>query len=770
MSTDAWEADLVRHVNLPEYKAVKPRVLAKKLGIADDDALSFKRLIKKMVKRGVLAYGSNHLVGPATKGPKALVTGVFRRVAAGHGFVRPRNTPSSAGRDHDILIPAEDAGDASSGDLVAVKLRKPPAGQPQKLRGQIVEVVERQQSRFVGTYYEHAGSAFVRVDGTVFNAPVWVGDPGAKSAQPDDKVVFEMVRFPSQVHGGEGVIVEVLGARGAVGVDTLSIIREFGLPGDFPESVLDDARAQAERFGEQLPPGRDDLTDSIIVTIDPIDARDFDDAISLERTERGHWLLGVHIADVAHFVPPGSALDSEAYARATSVYLPDRVIPMLPELISNGLASLQPDRVRYTKTAFLEFTAEGIHVHTDLRNSAIRSRHRFTYEDVDAYLADAEAWRSKLSPEVHALVSRMHELAMILRARRLKRGALELTMQEVKIDLDKEGRVAGAHRVENTVSHQIIEEFMLAANEAVADALAQAEVPFLRRVHGAPSPLKLKALNEFVGELGLTTDNLESRFAMQDLLRQVHGKPEEHAVNYALLRSLQRAVYSPEEEGHYALASECYCHFTSPIRRYPDLTVHRLVDALVMKRKAKRDFAELVIVGEHCSDRERRAEAAERELIKVKMLDYMSSRVGEEMDAVITGVEDFGLFAQGVKLPAEGLIRVSTLSDDFYTFDKATHSLTGRRSGNSFRLGDPIRVCVVRVDVDRRALDFRLVEADRQQLREAHAGTRPTRSAGSGAKAGKHGHAESRGGHESRSRQRTQPKPQPRKAGKKRRR
>jgi len=691
------------------YRPVKPRVLAKELGVAADDLQTFKRLLKKLVKHGALVYGANHLIGlpGTTKGE--YITGVFRRMAAGFGFVRPQGTSPAAGRDHDLFIAPEHAGDASSGDTVLVKPVQG-KGRAGGTRGQIVEVLQRETNRFVGTYFEAAGNALVRVDGSLFADPIYVGDPGAKSARPDDKVVFEMVRFPTHAHGGEGVIVEILGARGQPGVDTLSIIREFNLPEAFAEDTIEAARLEAERFDESLV-GRLDLTATTVVTIDPVDARDFDDAISLERLENGHWRLGVHIADVAHFIKPGGPLDREAKERGTSVYLPDRVLPMLPEVISNGLASLQPDRVRYAKTAMLEFTADGIRVATDLHNSAIKSCRRFAYEEVDDYLARPRDWQCKLTPEVHTLLGRMHELAMILRGRRMRRGSLELSMQEVKVDLDRDGRVVGAHRVENTESHQIIEEFMLAANEAVAEALHAADVPFLRRVHQAPNPIKIKSLNEFVAELGFQTASLESRFELQRLLNEVAGRPEQHAVNYAVLRSLQRAVYSPEEEGHYALASDCYCHFTSPIRRYPDLTIHRLVDGLVTHRKARRDFTELVVLGEHCSDRERRAEAAERELTKIKLLTFFESRIGDEMDAVITGVEDFGLFAQGIEIPGEGLIRTASLADDYYAYDKSTHSLVGRREGNRFRLGDRVRVCVARVDLDRRELDFRLVQA-----------------------------------------------------------
>jgi ribonuclease R len=763
------ESRILDYVGRPNYQPVKPRVIAKKLGISEEGVSDFKRVLKRMVKSGKLVYGASHLVLPTatasvghalraeampdelaephdgapsatdhrgthsvpddeaarkpakTPLPRALanhVTGVFRRAQAGFGFVRPTGSVPQADRKLDIFIPADRTRDAASGDTVLVHLQKTRDVRRPNPVGEIVEVIERETHQFVGTYFESAGNAYAQVDGTLFVRPILLGDPGAKSARPDDKVVFEMVRFPTHFRDGEGVIIEVLGARGDPGVDTLSIIREFNLPEEFPEDVLDDSRKQAERFDEAITAQRVDLTHETVITIDPVDARDFDDAISLERIANGHWRLGVHIADVSHFVRGKSPLDREALQRGTSVYLPDRVLPMLPEIISNNLASLQPHKVRYTKTAFIEFTPEGARVAVDVHSAAIKSRRRFTYEEVDQFLADREGWRGKLGHEVHDLLGRMHELAMILRARRFGRGALELTMKEVKVDLDKDGRVSGAHVVENTESHQIIEEFMLAANEAVAELLHGAGFLFLRRVHSDPDPRKLEALTAFVAELGIQTESLVSRFALQKLLARVAGRPEQHAVNYAVLRSLQRAVYSPAEEGHYALASDCYCHFTSPIRRYPDLTIHRLIDHYLHRKKPANDMAELVRLGEHCSDREQRAEAAERELTKLKLLMYMSQRIGEEMDAVVTGVEDFGLFVQGISLPAEGLIRVSSLADDFYTFDRAAHTLTGRRSGNAFRLGDLVRVSVARVDVDRRELDFSLVEHGRRAPRK----------------------------------------------------
>ena len=749
-------------VSTENYHPVKPTVIAKKLGLSGAAIQDLKITIKRMVKSGELAWGPSHLVYPAAKvkpvpkaepkrapkleaaverpvKPKRDVakkapardskhfTGTFRRAAGGFGFVRPEGTQRAEGRDADVFIPADKCGDAANGDIVSVRLESK-RGRMGKQEGHIIDVVERATNRFVGVYFEQAGMGMVQIDGKLFGNPIYVGDPGAKGVRPDDKVVIEMVRFPSHVHDGEGVVVEVLGGRGQPGVDTLSIIYEFNLPGDFDEDVLENSRKQAELFDESIPRGRHDLTSSTIITIDPIDARDFDDAISLERMDNGHWMLGVHIADVSHFVQPKTPLDREAFDRATSVYLPDRVIPMLPEIISNNLASLQPNKVRYALTAMMEMTEEGIRVHTEVFKSAIKSVRRFTYEEVDEYLADRNAWKKKLSAEVHSLLGRMHELAMMLRARRFKRGALELSMPEMKIDLDADGRVTGAHLAQNTESHQMIEEFMLTANEAVAEKLEDAGLLFLRRVHGSPDPRKMKVLTEFVRELGYEVDNLENRFELQKLLDSVKGDTREQAINYATLRSMQRATYSPEEEGHYALASDCYCHFTSPIRRYPDLTVHRLIDQLNRGKKPDQRLEQLMADGDHCSEREQRAAEAERELKKVKLLLYMSDKIGTELDGVITGVENFGLFIQGVEIPAEGFVHISSLTDDYYRFDRAGHVIAGHRSGNSFRLGDQVRVAVAAVDVDTRALDFRLV--GRKSGAKSPRIKRPTKSRG----------------------------------------
>ncbi len=701
---------ILDHVLRDNYQPVKPKIICKKIGRPREDLKDVRRAIKRLVKSGQLKWDANHIVrrGDDQKTRTPRITGVYSRAAAGFGFVRPTGTPPALGRDHDIFIPPGKELDAADGDVVEVKTGQKP-GDSEKVRGQIVDVLQRNTHRFVGTYFEREGAGFVAVDAGKFAEPIYVGDAGAKNAASRDKVVIDMVRFPSRGNDGEAVIVEVLGARGEPGVDTLSIIHEFGLPGEFSEEVMQDARAQADAFDESLD-GREDLTEVTTITIDPVDARDFDDAISLSRIENGHWRLGVHIADVSHFVKLKTHLDDEARDRATSIYLPDRVIPMLPEIISNNLASLQPGKVRYTKTAFIEFTPEGTPIGVDVVNGAIRSDHRFAYEEIDEYLADRAPWQEKLSPEVFKLVGEMHELAMILRKRRFEKGALELSLPEVKIDLDSEGQVSGAHTVENTESHQIIEEFMLAANIAVAVHLRDKELNFIRRIHQSPARKKLQALNEFVQDMGIQCENLEDRFEIQRVINEVAGRPEARAVNYAVLRAMKKAIYSPEDEGHYALSADTYCHFTSPIRRYPDLDVHRMIDALIAGTRPRDKYDKQMSLAEHCSGREQRAEQAERELKKLKLLNYLATRKGDEMEGVITGVEEFGLFVQGLEIPAEGLIPVASMIDDYYTYDRRAHSLTGKKQGNSFRLGDTVKVRITLVEVDRRQLEFRLVE------------------------------------------------------------
>lgn len=708
------EARIERHVSRKEYRPVKPKVIAKKLNVPKDELRDFKRALKRLIRAGRITWGSKHLVMKAPEKaakPKGEVLGLFKMTSKGFGVVKTQSETPHFGAT-EVHIPGSNCLDAASGDLVRIKITKKREGRDIPFGGRVEEVLERRTHRFVGTYFEEFEWGYVQIDGNQFSEPIVVGDSGVRNCNQGDKVVIEMAKFPSAHSEGEGVIVEVLGPHGQPGVDTRLVMNQYGLEPEFPESVLACAREQADQFDESIEAGRVDLTEESIITIDPKDARDFDDAISLKKIGDGHWLLGVHIADVSHFVRPNTALDDEAYRRGTSVYLPDRVVPMLPEIISNNLASLQPDRVRYAMSAFVEFTEDGARVKTEVKRTAIKSKRRFTYEEVDDFLERPLAWRRKLDNETFALLERMHELAMMLRGRRNREGAIELHLPEVKVQLDGQGKVSGAKVSAHTESHQIIEEFMLAANEAVATLFDDMDLPYVRRIHPKPNQQKLDELTDFVRGLDIKCDSLVSRFEIQRLVDRVKGLPQQHAVNFALLKSMSKAKYSPDEEGHYALGMDNYCHFTSPIRRYPDLVIHRMVGALADGKKPSVDKKTLARIGDDCSAREENAERAERDLIKLKLLGFFADKIGMKLPAVITGVRRPGFFAQGIDLPVEGFVSVHSLPNDRYHFDPRAMSLSGYRDGNEFRLGDQVLVRVAKVDLDRRELDFEL-ESDR---------------------------------------------------------
>jgi ribonuclease R len=707
-------------VSQPDYRPITLKAMSRLLEVPADEYALFRATVKRLVKEGKLQLAKDKTLSLPDRA--GMTVGVFRRSAKGFGFVRLQ---APRGRIDQVYIPIDATKDASSGDEVAIEITRPSRRAGVNPEGRIVKVLSRAAGVFVGTYFEAGGSGFVQVDGTTFREPISVGDPGAKGARPGDKVAIEIVRYPSPFREGEGVIAEILGQRGAPGVDTLTVIRALSIPDTFESAPLEEAREQARLFDEDDILARRDLRNLPAVTIDPATARDFDDAISLARDGKGHWCLMVHIADVAHFVRSGSPLDRTARNRGTSVYLPDRVIPMLPEILSNSLASLQAGRTRYVLSAILDFTPDGILTSKRFARSAIRVDHRFTYEQAFEVMKQPEMPHAGVAPEIARMLGAMLELAMILRGRRLKKGALELSLPEVMIELGETGRVTGARISRDDESHQVIEEFMLAANEAVATTLTEHEIEFLRRAHPDPESFKLAEFAEFVRSLGLTLDQPQSRFELQRVLKETIGRPEEYAVHYGLLRSLKQAAYTPEPEGHYALASQNYCHFTSPIRRYPDLQVHRQLIAWLEGKTPHSRHDELIALARDCTRTERRAEAAERELIRLKLLAYLEEHVGRVFHAIIVGVEDFGLFCRLVELPVDGLIHVTTLADDHYYVEPGTHTLVGRRSGRRHRLGDREQVRIARVDVDRRELDLVLAESAAPGGRHQGADRRP---------------------------------------------
>jgi ribonuclease R len=689
------------------------------------------------------------------------ITGRFQRRLSGIGFVRPQaKNGEKSSVDDDVFVPAHWTKDAASGDIVVVEIigkrthseqnsyltkkkhKKNRHEQNQndddkkrKLRGRIVKIVARASNRFVGTCVVVDERVFVWVDGSIFKDKIPLTCDVSSPVCDGDKIVVEMLKYPARHNDGEAVVVEVLGARGVSGLDLLSILRQFELPEFFNEAALTAARNEVEKFfkifpDDSLPKNKNadktqiakklasmnrlDLTNEIIITIDPADARDFDDAVSLCRLDNGNFRLGVHIADVAHFVAKSSAIDKEAKNRATSVYLSGRVIPMLPEVLSNALASLQPDKIRFAKSVFIEFTPDGIRANTEVYRSAICSTQRFNYDEVQEFFDSPKKFASSWRKEVRELLNNLHEFTLMLRRRRFERGSLELDIPETKIELDDNGAVVGVQVYPYYDSNRLIEECMLAANEAVAEFIHARHILFLRRIHKGPSLQKLQGFTNFIKTLDiadLQADDLyQNRFIIQKLLDKVRGTSQEYAVNISLLRSMQKAVYSPNSDGHYALASKCYCHFTSPIRRYPDVLVHRLLDEILDGQNPKPDEHELVLLGDHCSNREQRAEEAERELTKLKLIDYMSNRIGEEFPAVITNVESYGIFVMGTKIPAEGLVKIESLRDDSYRFQRDSKVLIGLQKNKTLKIGDELIVKVIRTDINTRQIDFTIVK------------------------------------------------------------
>ena len=702
--SQSLESQILAKLLAVDYQPVTPGVLARQLQLNREQGDDFRNTLATLLETGRARQDKHGRIKP--RGSVGTTTGLVRRISSGAGWVIPHQ-PLQELRGGDIYIAARDLGDAQSGDEVQVRLSSRRRSGGQRC-GIIEKVLKRASTTFVGTWIEQGGRGYVRIDGSQFPDPILIADSGARGPRRDDKVVIEMLRFPSERRAGEAVITQILGKRGDPGIDTKTVIYSLGLPTEFPPEALAEARAATTRFDEDQLAGRVDLTAETIITIDPSDARDFDDAISLTRSADGTWHLGVHIADVATFVTPGSQLDQEAQRRGTSVYLPGHVIPMLPELLSNGLASLQQDQIRWTKSVLIDISPDGSVLGADFENAAIRNCRRFAYEEVMPIIRqpDGPAARAE-DPRVVKLLQQMFELAMLLRRRRTEQGALQMGIPEIEIDFDRDGNVTGAHERHHDESHEIIEEFMLLANVTVAQALTSRKIPFLRRVHADPDEMRMLSLQQFVAGLGLTLRKAQSRRDLQELVRKAAGQPVERAVNFALLRAMKQAEYSPEDLGHYALAEEDYCHFTSPIRRYPDLTVHRLINQLIESSKQPQPaFAELVQLARHCSFTERRAERAERDLIRIRLLRFMSTRVGHEMDAIITGVESFGVFCQGVEIPAEGMLHLSNLGDDYWEFDPTGRSLTNTRTRKQLRLGDHIRVVVAAVDVDRRQLDL----------------------------------------------------------------
>ncbi|GMU22382.1 MAG: ribonuclease R [Phycisphaerae bacterium] len=719
--TDNLSTRILTHLGKKDYRPVRARRLARAMGIDEEEYDSFRTAVKELMRAGrVILGGGNSIALPTGR---QTIIGTFRGHVRGFGFV----VPESPAEHGDLFIPPGATMNAITGDTVAARLtRRGKGGDESRVEGEVVEIITRGQSRFVGELVRDGREWVMLPDGKSLHSPVLLGDVTATRARAGDQVVVELTEFPRPYQPARGVIVEVLGRRGDPGIDTLSIIRQYHFRDQFPEEVLTDVRRAIGEYDldEELG-NREDLRNEAIVTIDPDDAKDFDDAISIRQAAHGRLELGVHIADVSTFVRGGRPLDGEARLRANSIYLPRHVIPMLPEVLSNGLCSLQEAQPRLTKSAFIEYDARGRRVGSRFANTVIQSRKRLTYREATGIL---EGRTGGFQPEVVELLRRMDALARAIRKRRLADGMIVLDLPEVELVLNEDGEVTGVEPADTSFSHTIIEMFMVEANEAVAELLTGLGVPHLRRIHPDPPPESQRKLAQFLRVLGRPLPEKLTRRDMIRTLESVRGKPESFAVNLAVLRSLAQAEYSPKMEGHFALASEHYSHFTSPIRRYPDLVVHRLLQTYLEGRlRTRRDRESvpsqetLTEIGKHCSYNERRAEDAERELKQVKILTLLESRLGEIEDGVVTGVANVGVYVQLRRYLIDGLIRFADLQDDWWEIDVRAGCAIGQRSGRRIGIGDLLRVQIAAVDIASRELDLVLQEVQQSSPRSAAA-------------------------------------------------
>jgi ribonuclease R len=668
-----------------------------------------KRMLDDMADDGEITRfkGNSFAIATAVRS----IRGTLSTHRDGYGFVTPE------GGGEDIFIPQRHMKNAMHGDTVEVRAERSRMGGG-KQEGRITAVAERANSRIVGRYEETRRGAVVIPEETRLNLVVAISPQGRGTAEDGQQVVAELISYPIGGRPAEGRVVEVLGWPDDPEVEVQSAIRRFDLPHIFGTDTLAEAEAVPENVSKEELKGRVDLRSMPTVTIDGETARDFDDAVSLRR-EGDNSRLWVSIADVSNYVRPGSPLDRDAYLRGTSVYFPDRCIPMLPERLSNGICSLNPDVDRLTMTAEMLFDRNGTLLESSFYPSIIKSSARLTYTIVRQIIVDMDPQVTDHHRRLTPMLLEMKELALCLQATRRKRGSIDFDLPEPEIIIGLTGQTEGIIRAERNLAHQLIEEFMLAANEAVATYITGRGIPFLYRVHENPDPAKLINFQEFVYGFGYEFPLVAERVnpaELQRLLAQAEGRPEERMLNYALLRCMKQARYAAENLGHFGLASKCYCHFTSPIRRYPDLVVHRILRAALAAgehtgdRRAEKQLAiatsHLGEIAEHTSKRERVAMEAERDVVELKKVQFMQQHLGEEFNGFITGVTAFGFFVELEELFVEGLVHITTLDDDLYSYIEKQHSLIGRRSKQVFRIGDTARVKVAAVVPATRRIEF----------------------------------------------------------------
>jgi len=714
--------DVLKVVQARDYRQMKTDELGGRLGVPPGELDEFTALLKGLEREGYLVrVKKKHWVNPEAAG---LLTGRLQGNARGFGFVRPL-----LGEGEDVYVAEEDLGGAMDGDLVVVELHRRRRTQGRRRRkapgpaGRTIKVLERRNTRVIGSFVP--GKRFARVvpDNPRLFRDIYVAPPDSMQARAGDQVLVEITTWPTLRHNAEGEVKEVLGKPGEPGVDVRSVILEFGLPGQFPPEVLRAAERVPDAPPKEELAARRDLRQYTTITVDPEDAKDFDDALSLYRDPgSGRRVVLVHIADLSFFVEPDGALDREARTRGTSVYLASDVVPMLPPRESKERFSVVEGKDRLAKTVVLEFNDEGRLADYSLCHSTINVDRRMTYTEVQAALDAVEAAEpaaasaaERLPAAVWALLTELDALAAQLRARRQEVGSVDLDMPDYDVRVDEDGHVVSVSQVVRDRSHGLVEEFMLAANRAVADFMRRHKLPALYRIHEPPPDEDLEEFAAFVRTVtGRKVDALD-RKQLQALLAEVAGTHLAEAVNMQLLRAMQRAVYSPECRPHFALHFDRYCHFTSPVRRYPDLVVHQILDQFLKGGRGAAALrhhwkGRLGAIASHCNAMQQRADEAEREIVKIKLLRYIQDHANEVFEAVVTGVQEYGLFARLEDYSVEGLIKVKDIGGDFYRYDERAKALVGTRTGRRFHLGQPVRVTIEHIDLARRQLDLTLVE------------------------------------------------------------
>ncbi len=689
------------------YVPMRTKEIAMLLDVPKNRREELQEVLDALLEDGLIEVSKKGKYQKAKKRAKVIIEGRFVSHAKGFGFVEVE------GEEEDYYIPEKYVGNAFHGDTVRIELLSESRGKRKEAK--IVEIVAHDVSTVVGTYQKGKNFGFVVSDNTRITQDIFIPQGKDMRAVNGHKVVCKITTYGKGNKSPEGVITEILGHVNDPGVDIIAIVRGFDLPTEFPEKVLNQAVRVASDVSEADMAGRLDLRDTVMVTIDGEDAKDLDDAISLSR-KGDHFELGVHIADVSNYVQENSALDHEAKKRGTSVYLVDRVIPMLPHTLSNGICSLNAGEDRLALSCIMEIDEKGNVVDHTIAETVVHIDRRMSYTSVKKILVDQDEAEIEEYKDLVPMFQLMEELSSILRKKRMKRGSIDFDFPETKIVLDEMGKPVEIKPYDRNVATKIIEDFMLIANETVAEHFYWQEIPFLYRTHGVPDGEKIRKLSTFIGNFGYTikggSDEIHPK-ELQKLLGKIAGTPEEDFISRLTLRSMQQAKYTVDCSGHFGLAADYYCHFTSPIRRYPDLQIHRIIKETLRGRyneKRREHYDSLLsVVATETSRLERRAEEVEREVDKLKKVEFMSDHIGEVFEGIISSVTGWGLYVE-LGNTIEGLVHISTIKGDYYHFVEETYELVGERRNRHYKLGENVKVMVDACDMAARTIDFVLVE------------------------------------------------------------